>query len=209
MMAERELTVKDRDELAERVLEVYRADPERLRETMPEVADLLDRLASPATILPRNESPFGLTQRERNFHQEALDGILRRFRYLTEDETVAGLEHGANLLADGFIPEYSSRQTLRLNLLKLVRKATGIQPRKTGQPVERVIRQGETSRSIPVVRGVYLHLTWEFKLLKVTMDPHQWRLRCQALSFVGMGRDTATDVAENHDDYLMDAYLNG
>ncbi len=208
-MSARELTVRDRDALAQRVWDVYQADPGRLRKAMPEVAALLDKLTNPSPTLPSNESPFGLTQRERSYHQEALEGLLRRFRYLTKEDTVAGLESGANLLADNFIPDYSSQQTLRQNLLKLVRKATGIQPRKTGQPVERVIREGEASRTIPVVRGVYLHLTWEFKLLKITMDPQQWRLRCQALGFVGVGRDAATDVAENHDDYLVDAYLNG
>ena len=62
---------------------------------------------------------------------------------------------------------------------------------------------------MPVVRGVDLHLTWEFKLVKVTMDPHQWRLRSQALGIIGIGKDTAPDVAENHDDYLVDAFQNG
>ena len=75
--------------------------------------------------------------------------------------------------------------------------------------METVVQEGEVSRVVPVVRGVDLHLTWEFKLVKVTMDPYQWRLRGQALSIIGIGKDTATDVAENHDDYLVDAFENG
>ena len=75
--------------------------------------------------------------------------------------------------------------------------------------MEAVIKEGESSRTVPVVRGVDLHLTWEFELLKVTMDPNQWRLRQRALSIVGIGKDTASDVAENHDYYLMDAFQNG
>ena len=54
-----------------------------------------------------------------------------------------------------------------------------------------------------------MHLNWDFKLIKVTMDPNQWRLRSQALSIIGIGKETATDVAENHDDYLLDAFQNG
>ena len=199
------LSNKDKEALAQKVVEVHQTAPERLRTTLPEVSDLLDKLLSPAPNLRGNSSPFVLTQRERDFHKEALENILRRFKSITVAEAVQGLEHGANLLVDDFTPEYLPRQ----GLLRLVRKATGIQPRKTGKPVEAVIKEGESSRTVPVVRGVDLHLTWEFELLKVTMDPNQWRLRQRALSIVGIGKDTASDVAENHDYYLMDAFQNG
>ena len=204
-----QLTPDDREMLAQRVLNVYQADPNRLRKSLPEVSDLLDVLLSPAPNPRGNSSPFGLTQRERDFHKKALEGIFRRFKSITVAEAVQGLEHGAHLLVDDFTPDYHSRRELRQGLVKLVRKATGIRPRQTGKPVEEVIREGEASRIVPVVRGLDLHLTWEFKLIKVTMDPNEWRLRCKALSIVGIGKDTATDVAENHDDYLVDAYENG
>ena len=201
----KKLTDEDKEGLAQRLLEVHQRDPERLRKILPEVAVLLDGLQAPRQIRQVNQSPFGLTERERNFHKEALENILRRFKSLTQAEAIKGLEHGANLLVDDFTPGYLSRQ----ELLKLVRKATGIQPRKTGKPIEEIVREGESSRTVPVVRGVDLHLTWEFKLVKVTMDPHQWRLRSQALGIIGIGKDTAPDVAENHDDYLVDAFQNG
>lgn len=199
------LTAKDKEELVQRILDVYRSDPDHLRSALPEVADLLDEHPTPRQTQRGNESAFGLTERERTFHSEALDNILCRSKSLTPAEAVAGLEHGASLLVDNFAPGYPSRQ----ELLRLVRKATGIQPRKTGNSLEKVIREGESSRTVPVVRGVDMHLTWEFKLVRVTMDPNQWRLRSQAMSIIGIGKDTATDVAENHDDYLMDAFQNG
>ena len=201
----RKLTAEDKEELVQRVSDVHRSDPGRLRRVLPEVADLLDGFTAPGPIWLGNEYPFGLTERERNFHKEALAKILRRFKSLTPEEAVQGLEHGANLLVDDFSPGYPPRQ----ELLKLVRKATGIQPRKTGKPAEKAVREGESSRIVPLVRGMDLHLTWEFNLIKVTMDPNQWRLRTQALSIIGIGKDTAADVAENHDDYLIDAFKNG
>ena len=201
----RKLTAKDKEELAQRILDVYRNDTDRIRKALPEIADLLDEYLAPGPVRAGNASPFGLTERERAFHSEALESILQRSKSLTSAEALAGLEHGANLLTDDFTPGYPSRQ----ELLKLVRKATGIQPRKTGKPVEKVVREGESSRRVPVVRGVDLHLNWDFKLIKVTMDPNQWRLRSQALSIIGIGKETAADVAENHDDYLMDAFQNG
>jgi hypothetical protein len=204
-----QLTPDDREMLAQRVLNVYQADPNRLRKWLPEVSDLLDGLLSTAPNPQGNRIPFGLTQRERDFHKEALDSIFRRFKSITVAEAVQGLEHGANLLFADFNPDYQSRRELRQELVKLVRKATGIRPRQTGKLVEVAIGEGEVSRIVAVVRGLDLHLTWEFKLIKVTMNPNEWRLRCKALGVVGIGRDTAADVAENHDDYLVDAYENG
>ena len=201
----RKLTAENKDALTQRVLDVYREDPERLRDMLPDVAVLLDELQSPHQTRRGGRSPFGLTERERNFHKEALGNILRRSRSLDQAGAIKGLEHGANLLDDDFTPGYPPRH----ELLKLVRKATGIQPRKKGEPVEKFVQEGEVSRVVPVVRGVDLHLTWEFKLVKVTMDPYQWRLRGQALSIIGIGKDTAADVAENHDDYLIDAFQYG
>ena len=201
----RKLTAENKDELTQKVLDVYQEDPERLRELLPEVAILLDEFQSHHQTRRVDRSSFGLTERERNFHTGALENILRRFRSLDQAGAVKGLEHGANLLVDDFTPGYPPRQ----ELLKLVRKATGIQPRKTGKPVETVVREGESSRIVPVVRGVDLHLTWQFKLIKVTMDPYQWRLRSQALGIIGIGKDTADDVAKDHDDYLVDAFENG
>jgi len=90
-----------------------------------------------------------------------------------------------------------------------VRKATGIQPRKDGKPVEKVVGEGKATRMVPVVKGVELRLTWDLELVSVYLDPKQWRLRGQALSFVGIEADSATDVAERHDDYLVDAIQNG
>ena len=205
MTLNKKLTNEDNEALAQMLLEVHQRDPGRLRKILPQVADLLEELITHAPVREGPQSPFGLTERGRNFHKEALENILSRFKSLAQAEAVAGLEHGASLLVDDFTPGYPPRQ----ELLRLVRKATGIQPRKTGKSAETVVREGESSRTVPVVRGVDLHLTWEFKLIKVTMEPNQWRLRAQALSIMGIGRDSATDVAENHDDYLMDAFQNG
>ena len=202
------LTVEHREMLIQRVLDAYQADPGRIRNALPEVAGLLDGLTSPPARRD-NVSPFGLTQRERNFHREALRKCLKKIRSLTAEEAIQGLEHGAILLHDNRDrSEPMNRE--RDELLKLARKATGIRPRKTGESTETVVGEGSPSRIVPVVRGIDLHLTWEFKLVKVTLDPEQWRLRCQAVSIVGIGSalEVAADVAENHDEYFVEATEN-
>jgi hypothetical protein len=186
-------------------LDVYQSDPARLRKSLPEVAEALDQYLYEELLHTGGGTPFGLTDRERALRKEVLESILKRSKSLNKEEAISGLEHGAALLIDDFSPGYPPRQ----ELLRLVRKATGLQPRKEGKPVKNVVREGEPSRRVPVVKGVELQLTWDLKLLSVTLDPKQWRLRGQALSFVGTGTDSATDVAERHDDYLVDAIENG
>ena len=132
------LNAKDKEELIQLVLEVHNNDPSHLRNVLPQVADLLEGFIPRNRASRGNESPFGLTERERNFHKETLENILRRSKSLTLEEATEGLEHGANLLVDDFTPGYPPRQ----ELLKLVRKATGIQPRKTGKPVEKSSKKG-------------------------------------------------------------------
>lgn len=207
----RELTDEVKEELVQMVVGLYSDDPSRLRTALPEVADLLDASSSLGSPPRENPDPIGLTRQERDFHRQALEEILGKPRSLTAEQSIKGLEHGAILLYDNR-DRYEPMSQVREGLLKLVRKATGIRPRKTGKPVEKVVREGEeASRTVSVVGGLLLHLTGEFKLVKVTMDPHQWKLQCQALSVVGIGRDRdgATDVSVNHDDYFVDAILNG
>ena len=208
MNSNRDLTNYDKEILTRRILGVHYADPGLLRRFVPEIADLLDELGqSPA--LPAGDSGLtSLTAGERSFHQEELKQALKRYRNLTTEEAVAALEHGATILAED---DFKPKPDLREDVLKLVRKATGIRPRKSGKPAECVVGEGNISRVIPVVRGIDLHLTWEFKLVKVTLDPEQCRIFDQLTSFVGSGSDFegATDVAENHDDYFIEAIENG
>lgn len=208
MNPHRPLSNHEKDLLTQKLFDARQADPEKLREALPEVAELLDALGKPSDSPYPVSGLIGLTVREKEFHAGALGKLMSQYQKLTAAQAIEGLEHGANLLAEsGSMP----KPDLRDDLLKLVRKATGIRPRKTGKPEVKVLGEGNASRIVPVVRGLDLHLTWEFKLIKVSMDPSQWRLRCQAVSMVGIGQDLqgATDVAENHDSYFINAIENG
>ena len=63
MTSRRPLTGKDKDTLAQRVLDVHRTDPDRLRDALPEVADLLDELERPLPSPAGNAGLIGLTAR--------------------------------------------------------------------------------------------------------------------------------------------------
>ena len=198
---------KERDKLTQMLLDIYGSDPSRLRKVLPEIAQELDQILSPPQGQRGGTSPFGLTDRERGFYKDSMEPILRKSKShpVSAEEAIKGLEYAAALLIDNIEPDYPPRQ----DLLRLVRRASGIVPRKTGKPEEKIITAGTPSRTVAVVKGVQLHLTWELKLLRVSLDPQQWRLRAQALSIVGMGLDHASDVAQRHDDYLVDAIESG
>ncbi|MBM3942365.1 MAG: hypothetical protein FJ316_05485 [SAR202 cluster bacterium] len=71
------LAAKERDSLVQRLIESYRKEPDRLREALPEVADYLDKLLAQAPLFKDRETPFGLTDRERAFHRESLEKVLK------------------------------------------------------------------------------------------------------------------------------------
>ena len=189
------------------LLDVYGSDPARLRKVLPEIAQELDQIMSPSQGQRGGTSPFGLTDRERGFYKDSLEPLLRKSKshVLSAEEATKGLEYAAALLIDNFAPDYPPRQ----DLLRLVRKASGIVPRKTGKPEEKIITAGMPSRTVTVVKGVELHLNWDLKLLRISLEPQQWRLRAQALSIVGLAHDQPPDVAEKHDEYLADAIQHG
>lgn len=47
------------------------------------------------------------------------------------------------------------------------------------------------------------------KLISVTISPQRYRERKKLMAFVGIGKDTATDVAMRHDDYLAEIDPHG
>ena len=57
-----------------------------------------------------------------------------------------------------------------------------------------------------LARGIILSLTWDRKLIKIAFNPKEFAVKQKLFSFVGMGSDTATDVARRHDYYLEDAF---
>ncbi len=96
----RELTDEDKEGLVQMIVDLYSNNPSRLRTALPEAADLLDASSSSGSPLRENPGPIGLTRRERDFHRQALEGILGKTRSLTAEQAIKGLEHGAILLYD-------------------------------------------------------------------------------------------------------------
>lgn len=66
------------------------------------------------------------------------------------------------------------------------------------------VRQGGAVKEIAILKGVYLHLTWDDRLISVSILPGRMKERSKALKFVGISKDSASDVSQHHDAYLSE-----
>lgn len=184
----------------ESLLAKYRADPERFRAYLPEVAQTLDAMY-PALRSPR--SPFGLTEQERAYRRQALRRILEHLEqgHVLPEEAGKGLEHCATLIDDDSLPPDVSQDTLARLLRAAIGKSPGSVKANTTIPMLDS-QEDKVVNRISVVRGVVLNLTWDMRLVSITITPRKFKERHKALRFVGAARDVASDVALRHDDHL-------
>lgn len=124
--------------------------------------------------------------------------------------------------AAGTLPPEEARRSLALaaalrehaapykqTLLEIAERVLGL-PLSSQTPDKLTFLKGKpVHHTFELARGLTLSLAWDGEVIAVGLDTSQWRLRSQALSIVGIGHDTASDVVERHDDYLADAIQHG
>lgn len=196
------LDAKDRDALLAALLAKYEKEPEAVERTLPEAAQILQRLL-PSRKPPRQYPLPALTEREKEVRlrsfREKVAHSGQKGKALPKEAAIEALEDAAALT------ESSLTAALELeneHLAKLVRLVTGLPLGKKGRPARWVRQEGEAARVVSILRGVRCHLTWDKRLLAIEIDPKQIALGKKAMKFVGTGRDPKSDVAERHDDYL-------
>ncbi len=189
------------DELVRLLTLEFKRDPKKFRAYLPEVAQMLDEHDSPPK--PKT-SPFVLTEKERAFHQDSLANTFARLdeKGLSVEQAVEGLEHCAVLLEDYFLLE-GVRHDDRVKLLKA---AVGKSPGSFKRNETIMIADGKSSEDVvnkvSFVRGVYLELDREFRLVSISVVPRQVRERKKMMALVGMIDDPVTDVSTRYEDYL-------
>lgn len=190
-----------KDELLEMLDSKYRSEPEKFRSYLPEVAQALDSLNPPRRP---GRSPFGLTERERRHHQQALKQIVEVEGAESVEQAVKALEHCVALIQDDSLPEEVKYKTL----VKLFRAAVG-RPLSSFKALETIAVADNRSPAdavtkVSLVRGVSLDLDQEMRLVSITVLPSKVRQRRKLLAFVGIGQDAKSDVALRHDEYLAE-----
>ena len=176
-----------------------REDPEGFRRFLPEVAELLPELPRRRSRL---RSTFGLTERERSFHRAGLAEALCKLSAggIATDEAAKGLQHCANLVRDDVFTDEVDHETSRALVKAALGKSPGSYKSKTTVPIG--IGGGEALEQVAVLRGVYLDLDRERRLVSISINPAKVREWKKLMAIVGIGRDPERDVALRHDDYL-------
>lgn len=182
----------------------YQADPEGFKKYLPELAPSLESMTPP---LRKFRDPFGLTNHERNSREQALREILYGLRThnLDKEKAIAGLEHFAVLVQDDSLPEEVSYDALA-SLLKaaLGRSVSSIKSSATFSVGTAATDREDAPVEVSIIYGVNLHLNHNMRLAAISVKPHKVRERNKRLSILGLASDVNSDVARNHDEYLVD-----
>lgn len=176
-----------------------REDPEGFRRFLPGVAELLPE-PPPRRGKPRS-SP-GLTERERSFHKAGLVETRGKLGdgEITAEEAAKGLQHCANLIRDDVFTDEVDYETAKALVKVALGKSPGSYKSKTTVPIN--LGSGDALERISVLRGVYLALDRERRLVSISIAPRKVKERKKLMAIVGIGKDSQPDVALRHDDYL-------
>lgn len=187
------------DDLIELLRAKRRADPDGFREYLPDIDELLADLPVKRSDPVRHR----LTVQERAHHHDGLARALERIRAsdLSSGEAAQALQHCANLLRDDPL-------TVDVNykvVMGLAKAALGKSPGsyRSKTTVSLAGADGGVAMDrVVAIRGVYLDLDREGRLVSISINPGKFKERRKLMSIVGAGSDPRTDVAARHDDYL-------
>ena len=178
-----------------------REDPKMFRKFLPGMEDLLP----PLERRQRARSPFGLTERERAFHEEGLATELSKLRIgqLTRSDAVKALSNAAQLIRDDNLPCEADHQAMKnLTAVAIGKSPSSVKSRTTFP----LVKDADVTvlESVPAIRGVYLNLGKSNRLVSVSVVPAKVKEFREMMRIVGIGAevDTATDVSARHDEYL-------
>lgn len=191
---------RDRNTIVESVVAAYRDNPDKIRESLPAIVPLLEQ-KRPRRLGGARLDPYSLTVGERHKRSQRLSEVLANMERhkVPHSDALQALEDGLVLLDDG----QEEAVALRPKLLKLLRQVADVSLAIEGKQRKYQIRPAPPARAVTLIRGVTCHMTWDFHLVSVEVDPRELAKRRKAFSIIGVGQDAATDVAQRHDEYLV------
>lgn len=190
------MSVRERN-LIELLQARYREDPVGFREYLPGVAELLPE-ASPRRV--RTESGSRLTENEISFHRAGLAEVLDKIETgtATAREAVKALQHCGVLIVDDSLPEEANYEKLK----RLISTGIGRSPESFKSEATVKIGEGndDVHERVSAIRGVYLDLDWERRLVSISINPRRFRERHELMRFVGASNDPDPLASVRHDD---------
>lgn len=187
------------DHLVELLQAKRRADPDGFREYLPTVDELLTERPARRSDRMGNR----LTVQERVHHHDGLARALERVTAgdLGPGEAAQGLQHCVNLLRDDPLTVDVNHEVVMGLTKAALGKSPGSYRSNTTVPITGS-DGGAAMDRVAVIRGVYLDLDREGRLVSISINPRKFKERRKLMSIVGAGSDPRTDVAARHDDYL-------
>ena len=178
-----------------------REDPKGFRRYLPGVEEMLP----PLQPRDKGKSPFGLTERERAFHQDGLDSLLSKLRQgaTGKEDAVKALQHCAELIRDDNLPHEVDHEVMKRLIAGTIGKSPNSIKSKTTFPLVGD-EDAAVLEQVSAIRGVRLDLGKGRRLVSISVFPAKVREFREMMKIVGVGSefDTAADVSARHDDYL-------
>ena len=145
---------------------------------------------------------FPLTPLEKEKREKSLQAAINKLNYLSKEEAIKAIEDVAALVEAFPLEPLNIDKKLITELIKTI---IGSIPNTKSKHQKLVFVEMEPARTIYLLRGVKIELTWDKKLVSIEIQPKELSVMTKALSIIGMGSETFSDVALEHDKYLAEA----
>lgn len=159
----------------------FRVNPEVFQSYLPEIIPEIEKIVS-STKKRGNASELTEIERDRLYTSLL---CIPRGGLLPRNEAVAALEYCATLIQDESLPDEIDRKVI----LNFISGAITTSLSNIDKISNIPISDGEETKILAVLRGVYLHLTWRDKLVAISISPTKMKERPYAMRFIGIGED--------------------
>jgi hypothetical protein len=171
---------KPSDIIFQILINKYRVNPETLRCCLPEVIPEIEKLVSASN---RRSNVSGLTEIERERLLSFLFHIPKD-NSVTKDEAIRALEYCATLIQDESLPNEIDRKVVLTYLHYVINSSLSDIDKKS----KITLSDGVEAKTLAILRGVYLHLTWNDKLIAVSISPTKMKERPHAMRLIGIDK---------------------
>jgi hypothetical protein len=183
MKSKSPISAATQKELVRLVLEAYDRDPLSFDNLLPGVGSILQAVFEKKVL---SAQAFGMTGKESLEQMRLLDELIDKSNQaqLTADEAKSALEKCAILIDSDCLPLRVDHESIR----GLLAVALGYSPKSVDQKKDIPFSTEKPAREVFVIRGVKLILSWDYKLVSISISPADIRERNSLLSFIGIIR---------------------
>jgi len=187
------------------LIEKYKKEPEILSRFFPEIFTEFERIYKNKEEPSKSRKIYlfnGITEMTKEVLIKKINKIIDKYKKegkIEREEAIEFLEHISHLKYRSFLLD----DTFVKYILNILNVELDVKKEKVQK-----IKDGIIDKKFTLIRGITLYLSWDYKLLQIKIDPMEIQLRDKALSIIGIGEDKYSDVAENHDKYLNEAYFH-